>query len=81
MAPLHGVEGGTVHLEQRVDDQVGQAEGGMVALAVLGTAMQAMDAALAASTPAGASSQTRQRRGTAPSFAAAVRNTAGWGLP
>ena len=42
-----------------------------------GTAMQAMEAALAANTPAGASSQTRQRRGAAPSLAAAVRKTAG----
>ena len=46
-----------------------------------GTAMQVMDAALAASTPAGASSHTRQRRGGAPSLAAAVRKTAGCGLP
>ena len=36
---------------------------------------------MAASTPAGASSQTRQRRGAAPSLAAAVRKTAGCGLP
>ena len=46
-----------------------------------GTAMHAIDAAFAATTPAGASSHTRQRFGGAPSFDAAVRNTAGWGLP
>ena len=43
--------------------------------------MHVMDDALAASTPAGASSQTRQRRGGAPNFAAADRKTAGCGFP